>query len=125
MPENVASEQKNVLGEPLEACCFEPQTGFDRDGYCRTDNYDHGKHVVCAIVSQEFLDYSYSKGNDLITPNPAYGFPGLKAGDGWCLCISRWKEAFDAGVAPPIKLSATQEKALEVVSIDDLSAMAV
>ncbi len=121
----IKNEAKNVLGEPLEACCFEPQTGFYRDGYCRTDNYDHGKHVVCAIVSQEFLDYSYSKGNDLITPNPAYGFPGLKAGDGWCLCISRWKEAFDAGVAPPIKLSATHEKALEVVSIDDLKAMAV
>jgi uncharacterized protein (DUF2237 family) len=117
-------ENKNVLGEPLEPCCMTPSTGFYRDGYCRTDQHDHGKHVVCAIVTQDFLDYSLSKGNDLITPIPEYGFPGLIEGSSWCLCVARWKEAYIADVAPPVKLSATHEKALEFVTLEVLQSKA-
>jgi hypothetical protein len=110
----------NVLGEDLQACCFEPVTGWFRDGYCNTDRNDQGVHVVCAIMTDEFLDFSASCGNNLKTPAPAYGFPGLKAGDKWCLCVSRWKDAMEAGLAPPIVLASTHEKALEVVSLEDL-----
>lgn len=111
---------KNILGGNLEACCFSPRTGFYRDGFCRTDERDQGRHVVCAIVTQEFLDFSKSRGNDLITPRPEYDFPGLQAGDKWCLCALRWKEALEAGCAPPIVLAATHEKALEYISLNDL-----
>ncbi len=112
--------ESNVLGTELEACCFEPKTGFYRDGFCKTGTEDIGTHVVCAIMTDEFLRFSRSRGNDLITPIPYYQFPGLKAGDKWCLCVSRWKEAYLEGVAPPVILEATHEKALKYVSFDML-----
>jgi len=117
--------EKNVLGGPLEVCCTDPLTGFYRDGYCRTDQYDRGKHVLCTIVTQAFLEYSKAQGNDLMTAIPEYGFLGLEAGDSWCLCVSRWAEAYHAGVAPPVKLSASHEKALTVVSIKMLLSKAI
>ena len=115
----------NVLGEKLEVCCTSPMTGFYRDGRCETGPMDTGVHVVCARVTEEFLSYTKAQGNDLSTPYPEYGFPGLKAGDCWCLCASRWKEAFDDGVAPAVNLSSTHEKALEYVSLDDLRKHAI
>jgi uncharacterized protein (DUF2237 family) len=110
----------NVLGEPLAICCRKPVTGFFRDGFCRTGGNDLGTHVVCAEVTEEFLQFSLERGNDLTTPHPEWHFPGLKPGDCWCLCVMRWKEAMDAGVAPPVRLDATHEKALEFVTLDDL-----
>ena len=115
----------NVLGTPLVACCFDPLTGYFRDGYCRTIAQDHGTHTVCAAVTEEFLSLSLSKGNDLITPNPYYHFRGLKPGDFWCLCVTRWYEAYEAGVAPKIKLEATHHKTLSFVSIDVLKEFAL
>jgi uncharacterized protein (DUF2237 family) len=110
----------NVLGTPLIGCCTDPMTGFYRDGVCNTGPTDSGRHVVCAIMTEEFLRFTKSRGNDLSTPRPEYQFPGLKAGDGWCLCALRWKEAWEAGVAPPVKLEATHEKALEYVDFSAL-----
>lgn len=110
----------NVLGGPLVACSFDPLTGFLRDGCCQTDEHDHGTHVVCARVTTEFLAYSLGRGNDLMTPRPQYRFAGLKAGDRWCLCALRWKEAFLAGVAPPVHLEATHAKALDIVTLEQL-----
>ena len=98
---------KNVLGTELKSCCESPMTGFYRDGMCHTGGGDVGVHVICAQVTGEFLEFSRTRGNDLISPAPAMGFPGLKPGDRWCLCASRWKEALDAGVAPPVVLAAT------------------
>ncbi len=106
---------KNVLGTELQSCCTDPMTGFFRDGYCSSNEMDQGTHLVCAVMTDEFLDFTKSRGNDLITPQPEYRFPGLKAGDGWCLCVLRWKEADEAGVAPPVKPEATHEKALEFI----------
>ncbi|WP_448602650.1 DUF2237 family protein [Thermoleptolyngbya sp.] len=114
------TEARNVLGSKLEVCSISPKTGFYRDGCCNTGAGDFGAHVVCAEVTQEFLDYTKSKGNDLCTPMPAYDFPGLKPGDRWCLCASRWKEALDDGVAPPVVLGATHASALEYVSLAEL-----
>lgn len=111
---------KNIFGEALKPCCTNPVTGFYRDGFCRTNKEDNGKHVVCAIVTEEFLQFSLHQGNDLITPRPAYLFPGLKPGDKWCLCALRWKEAFDAGCAPKVVLEATDERALEYIDINNL-----
>lgn len=111
---------KNVLGSPLQSCCLSPKTGYYRDGFCKTGNDDTGKHVVCALMTEEFLQFSKSKGNDLITPKPHFQFPGLKAGDKWCLCASRWREAYLEGVAPPVILEATHEKALRYVSFESL-----
>ncbi|MBE8991034.1 DUF2237 family protein [Nostoc sp. LEGE 12450] len=113
-------EAKNVIGGNLEACCTSPMTGFYRDGFCRTGGQDFGSHVVCAEVTVEFLEFTKSRGNDLSTPVPDFNFPGLKHGDRWCLCASRWQEALEAGVAPPVILSATHARALEVVSLDEL-----
>ncbi|TAE71437.1 MAG: DUF2237 domain-containing protein [Bacteroidetes bacterium] len=113
---------KNVLGTALECCCTNPMTGFFRDGFCKTNQFDEGRHVICAIITQEFLDFTLSRGNNLITPNPDYNFPGLKAGNKWCLCALRWKEAYEAGVAPPVVLACTHEKALEYVSLAMLQA---
>jgi uncharacterized protein (DUF2237 family) len=110
----------NVLGQPLVPCSFEPLTGFFRDGCCKTNEEDIGSHLVCAIVTKEFLQFSLSKGNDLITPRPEYQFPGLVAGDQWCLCLNRWIEAVQAECAPMIKLESTNIKALELVSLDFL-----
>jgi uncharacterized protein (DUF2237 family) len=114
------TEASNVLGTQLEVCSTAPMTGFYRDGCCRTGAGDLGAHVVCAQVTQEFLAYTRAQGNDLSTPAPAYGFPGLQPGDRWCLCASRWKEALDAGVAPPVVLAATHASALEYVSMAEL-----
>lgn len=110
----------NIFGEKLQCCCTKPLTGFYRDGFCRTDKFDTGTHVVCAIVTQEFLKFSLSRGNDLITPKSQYNFPGLKAGDKWCLCALRWKEAFEAGVAPKVVLESTAEEVLNYININDL-----
>jgi uncharacterized protein len=115
----------NVLGDPLQACCTDPMTGFYRDGFCHTGAGDLGAHVVCARVTAEFLAFSRSRGNDLSTPVPAYNFPGLQPGDCWCLCASRWQEALEAGVAPAVVLAATHASALEYASLDDLKAHAV
>lgn len=109
---------RNVLGGPLQACSLSPLTGWFRDGCCRTDAADRGSHVVCARVTAEFLAYSQSVGNDLSTPAPEHGFPGLRPGDRWCLCASRWKQAYDAGVAPPVVLAATQASALRFAPIE-------
>lgn len=118
-------DELNVLGTELQACSFDPLTGFYRDGCCRTDANDRGSHVICARVTADFLAFSMTRGNDLVTPRPEYRFPGLKPGDRWCLCALRWKEALEAGVAPPVHLEATHEKALEHVSIEDLKAHAL
>ena len=107
--------ERNILGQELKSCCKKPMTGFFRDGFCRTGNADHGVHVVCAIITEKFLKFTKSCGNDLGTPNSSYGFPGLKSGDKWCLCASRWKEAWKAGVAPLVDIEATHEKALEII----------
>ncbi|MDX2266458.1 MAG: DUF2237 domain-containing protein [Hyphomicrobiales bacterium] len=112
--------QKNVFGEPIEECSTAPLTGFFRNGCCDTAPADRGSHTVCAQMTAEFLDYSKSVGNDLSTPVPVYAFPGLKPGDQWCLCAARWLQAFHAGVAPKVRLRATNEAALEIVSLDDL-----
>ncbi|MFO7746483.1 MAG: DUF2237 domain-containing protein [Orrella sp.] len=110
----------NVLGEPLQACSFDPLTGYFRDGCCNTDDNDHGTHVVCARMTAAFLNFSAERGNDLITPKPEWRFPGLKPGDRWCLCATRWREALGAGMAPPVVLAATHRKVLEYVSLEDL-----
>lgn len=110
----------NVLGEPLQACSFDPLTGYFRDGCCNTDDKDHGTHVVCARMTAAFLNFSAERGNDLITPKPEWRFPGLKPGDRWCLCATRWREALGAGMAPPVVLAATHRKVLEYVSLEDL-----
>lgn len=114
------TDAKNVIDGNLEVCCSSPVTGFYRDGFCRTGGQDFGSHVVCAQVTSEFLEFTKSRGNDLSTPVPDFNFPGLKPGDRWCLCASRWQEALKAGVAPPVILSATHARALEVVSLDEL-----
>ena len=110
----------NVFGEPLIPCSFDPLTGFFRDGCCKTNGEDVGSHLVCAIVTDAFLQFSLQKGNDLITPRPEYRFPGLLAGDQWCLCINRWVEALNANCAPHIKLESTHIKALETVPMNIL-----
>ena len=114
------AEPTNVLGGKLECCCRDPLTGFYRDGYCRTGAADRGLHTVCAVMTEEFLEFSVLRGNDLSTAAPEYGFPGLVAGDRWCLCITRWKEAFEAGCAPPVVLPATHISALEFVALEEL-----
>ncbi len=116
---------KNVLGTELQSCCTDPMTGFYRDGYCRTGMGDHGVHTVCAIMTDEFLAFSKSAGNDLSTPIPQYQFPGLVAGDQWCLCASRWQEAYDAGMAPKVVLEATHMSSIEFCNIDALREFAV
>jgi uncharacterized protein len=114
----------NVLGGRLECCCREPRTGFYRDGYCRTGSDDQGVHTVCAVMTEKFLAFSRAAGNDLSTPMPEFGFSGLDAGDRWCLCASRWQEAFEAGHAPAVVLESTHISALEFVALEDLQAHA-
>ena len=111
---------QNVLGTELEPCSFEPLTGFYRNGCCDTGGDDHGVHVVCAIMTDAFLAFSRERGNDLSTPAPAYGFAGLRAGDRWCLCAARWREAFDAGCAPEVVLEATHARMLEWATVEEL-----
>ena len=110
----------NVKGGALAPCSEEPLTGFFRNGCCDTGPDDMGMHTVCAVMTEAFLVYSKLAGNDLSTPRPDLGFPGLRAGDRWCLCVGRWREALAAGVAPPVVLEATHEEALAVVPLDDL-----
>jgi uncharacterized protein (DUF2237 family) len=119
------STPRNVFGEPLEVCSLSPRTGFTRTGDCETGPQDLGSHTVCAQVTKEFLKFSRSRGNDLGTPAPDLGFPGLNPGDRWCLCAARWQEALEAGCAPPVVLTATHEAALRVVSFSDLKAHAI
>ena len=121
----MSSEELNVLGEPLSVCSLDPLTGFTRNGNCSTGPQDLGSHTVCARVTREFLDYSRSQGNDLVTPVPAFGFPGLAPGDRWCLCAARWQEAFEAGCAPRVVLAATHARCLDVVSLEDLKSHAI
>jgi hypothetical protein len=117
-------ESISVLGQPLESCSLDPKTGFYRTGTCDTGEDDLGSHTVCAVMTGEFLRYTASRGNDLSTPRPEIGFTGLRPGDRWCLCAYRWKEAMQAGVAPPVVLAATHSSALDVIPFDDLEAHA-
>jgi len=116
---------KNVLGGELEPCGTEPLTGFHRDGCCNTGAEDVGVHTVCAVMTEEFLDFSLSQGNDLLTAVPAFGFPGLAPGDRWCVCAPRWAQALEAGAAPAVVLAATHVRTLDWVDLDDLRAHAV
>eukprot|EP00049_Salpingoeca_infusionum_P018219 m.356282 g.356282 ORF g.356282 m.356282 type:complete len:206 (+) comp17488_c0_seq1:91-708(+) len=120
---NPLDGQLNVLGTALAPCSKDPVTGYYRTGSCQTTERDAGVHVVCAKMTQEFLDFTKARGNDLSTPRPQFGFPGLKPGDQWCLCALRWKEAFAASVAPPVNLQATNEKVLQFVDLEDLKSM--
>jgi uncharacterized protein (DUF2237 family) len=122
MPTN--PEPRNVLGSSLGCCCTGPMTGFYRDGFCRTNAQDQGRHVICAIMTEPFLRFTRSRGNDLTTPYPEFQFPGLKPGDRWCLCALRWLEAYEAGMAPPVLLACTHERALQYVTIDMLRELA-
>ena len=115
----------NVLGGELEPCSFDPVTGFFRDGHCRTEGRDPGFHAVCAVMTEEFLAFSVSRGNDLVTPQPQWQFPGLRPGDRWCVVAGRWQEALEAGQAPPVVLEATHASALEFVALADLEAHAL
>jgi uncharacterized protein len=119
--EGSGSSARNVLGGPLASCCDDPLTGFYRDGYCHTGPQDIGSHTVCARMTAEFLAYSLERGNDLVTPHPESGFPGLAPGDRWCVCAARWKEAAEAGAAAPVWLVATHERALDVVTLEELA----
>ncbi|WP_378182543.1 DUF2237 family protein [Aquimarina sp. SS2-1] len=114
------TSELNVLGTPLVSCCNDPVTGYFRDGFCRTTNQDTGTHIICAIMTSEFLEYTKSRGNDLSTPMPYWNFPGLKPGDKWCLCISRWLEAKKAGKAPLIILESCHQKVLEYTNFETL-----
>ena len=115
----------NIFGDKIEACCHDPVTGYFRDGFCNTDEHDFGSHVVCAEITEEFLIFSKAMGNDLSTPRPEFNFPGLKEGDRWCLCALRWKEAYDAGVAPGVYLESCHLNALSYVTKDQLEEFAV
>jgi hypothetical protein len=117
--------QLNVLGEELAPCSYDPMTGYYRTGCCENRGDDPGMHVVCAVMTDEFLSFSKSVGNDLSTPMPQYGFAGLKAGDQWCLCAARWQEALEAGAAPKVRLASTHVSALEYSSLADLRAHAI
>lgn len=121
----VIAESLNVLGETLEVCGTDPETGFYRDGCCNTGPDDAGVHAVCAVVTDEFLAFSRRRGNDLSTPRPAFGFPGLRAGDAWCLCAARWQEALEADSAPRVRLRATHKAALKYCRLEDLKRHAI
>lgn len=120
-----ASSQKNVFGEDLQLCSIDPMTGYFRTGCCETGQGDSGVHTVCAVLTNDFLEYTKAQGNDLSTPRPQYGFPGLKAGDRWCLCALRWHEAFKAGKAPLVQLKSTNIKTLKLVPLEDLLTQAI
>tara|TARA_Y100001968_G_C18811894_1_gene460509 strand:- start:60 stop:455 length:396 start_codon:yes stop_codon:yes gene_type:complete len=116
----MSDKSLNVLGKPLEVCSCKPMTGWFRNGSCNTDSTDFGEHTVCALMSNEFLTYSKAQGNDLSTPHPEYGFPGLVSGNYWCLCASRWKQAYEDGMAPLIRLEATEISVLKSIDIEIL-----
>ena len=118
-------KQKNILGEEIELCCDNPITGFFRDGFCNTDERDEGVHTVCGSMTEDFLKFSKSRGNDLSTPRPEFDFPGLKEGDNWCLCAERWKEAYECGFAPKIFLKSTNKKAFKIIEIEILKDFAL
>lgn len=118
-------ESLNVLGTPLKSCSIDPLTGYFRNGCCETGPSDRGRHIVCAVMTNEFLEYTKSQGNDLSTPMPHFNFPGLKAGDQWCLCLERWREAHKAGMAPKVVLAATHQIALERVQLSVLEQFAI
>ena len=120
MENKIKKGEKNVLGTDLQIAGTNPLTGYYRDGFCSTGESDRGVHVIAETLTDEFLQFTKSQGNDLTTPSPQYNFPGLKAGDCWCLCARRWKQAYDARVAPPVILEATHEKALEFATIEEL-----
>ncbi|CAJ2377010.1 MAG: DUF2237 domain-containing protein [Gammaproteobacteria bacterium] len=122
---NWPKNQKSVLGEPLEICSTSPMTGFIRNGCCETGPGDLGSHTVCIQATEEFLQFSKERGNDLSTPVPEFQFPGLREGDRWCLCAARWREAFEAGMAPRVVLRATHARALEIIPLADLKARAI
>jgi len=113
-------QQQNVLGTALEPCSGDPETGFLRDGNCTAVQRDPGRHELCAVVTEEFLEYSKAQGNDLVTPRPDLNFPGLEAGDRWCLCVPRWEEAREADIAPPVVLEATNEAVLDTIDVETL-----
>ncbi|MCY2960409.1 MAG: DUF2237 domain-containing protein [Planctomycetota bacterium] len=125
MIQKATQKARNVLGGELATCSKKPLTGFLRTGCCETGPDDFGVHTVCALMTAEFLDFSRRAGNDLSTPMPEYGFPGLKPGDKWCLCAARWREAFEAGCAPRVDLAATHEATLEIVRLEDLKKHAI
>lgn len=118
-------EAVNVLGERLKPCAFDPMTGFFRDGCCNTGPEDRGRHTVCVRMTQEFLDFSRARGNDLSSPRPEFGFPGLRPGDRWCLCALRWREAFEAGAAPQVVLASTHRATLKIIPLEALQAHAL
>lgn len=125
MISTVRKSARNVLGGPLLPCSTDPMTGFYRTGCCETGSEDVGRHVVCIVATAEFLEFSRAVGNDLSTPMPEHGFPGVEPGDRWCLCALRWAEAHEADMAPPVVLEASDESALEVIPLDQLKAFAV
>ena len=125
MSEEQMDESTNVFGEPLEDCSNNPLTGFFRDGCCNTSEQDGGSHTVCVELTEEFLDFSRLRGNDLSTPRPEFGFPGLKPGDRWCLCAARWLEAYQSEAAPRVWLTRTHHKALEIIPLKVLRDFAV
>ena len=118
MVQQLQSKNLNVLGEPLEICSCGPMTGWYRDGFCKTDMSDIGQHTVCCVLTESFLSYSKAQGNDLITPKPEYSFAGLNPGDHWCLCAPRWRQAYEDGMAPLVRLKATEIGALRVIGIE-------
>ncbi|MDJ0801623.1 MAG: DUF2237 domain-containing protein [Desulfobacterales bacterium] len=120
-----SNHETNILGQPLATCSLSPLTGFNRDGACRMPNGDFGRHGVCAEVTADFLNFTRGRGNDLSTPQPLYGFPGLKPGDRWCLCADRWAEAAENGMAPPVVLSATHADVLARIPMERLVAHAL
>ncbi len=124
-PDDFGGSQRNVLGGLLGSCSEAPITGFFRDGCCNTSDEDLGSHTICVVLTADFLAFSKGRGNDLSTPRPEFGFPGLKPGDRWCLCAARWREALHAGKAPRVVLNATNEAALLIVSLDDLKRHAI
>lgn len=124
-PNDFGGIQRNVLGGPLGVCSDKPLTGFFRDGCCNTSAEDAGSHTVCVVLSEEFLEYSKTRGNDLSTPRPEYDFPGLQPGERWCLCAARWREALLAGKAPRVVLNSCNQSSLESVSLDDLKRFAI
>lgn len=125
MQEIQIDSSRNVYGKPLKVCCMQPMTGFFRNGCCDTSPEDVGLHTVCVVITDVFLNFSKSRGNDLSTPRPEFNFPGLKEGDRWCLCAVRWQEALEAGVAPKVKLLSTHWRTLDIIQLSDLEAHAI
>ncbi len=118
-------KQKNVFGEEIETCCESPITGFFRDGFCHTDETDEGVHTICVSMTEDFLEFSKSKGNDLSTPRPEFNFPGLKEGEGWCLCAERWVEAYEVSMAPKLYIKRTNLRTLDIVPLEILKKFAI